>query len=155
MKIAISSEGKELDSNCSSMFGRCSYFIIAETNGENIKKIEEETDADVTIEDDGTTLIYAENQEMGEKAKQMVQKFVEEPEAGKIYRNCPIKRMEDYGAFVEFLPGITGLLHISEVEKQHTNNIYDVLSIGDEVDVLLKKISGPGKFELSIKDLKD
>ena len=125
------------------------------SGGENIKKIEEETDADVTIEDDGTTLIYADDQEKGRKAKEMVKKFVEEPEAGEIYRNCPIKRMEDYGAFVEFLPGITGLLHISEVEKKHTNDIYEVLSVGDEVDVLLKKISGPGKFELSMKELKD
>ena len=85
----------------------------------------------------------------------MVEKLVEKPEPGKVYHDCEVKRLEKYGAFVEFLPGTTGLLHISEVENKHTKDIHDVLSIGDKVDVLLKKISGPGKFELSIKALEN
>ena len=123
--------------------------------GKNIQKIQEETEAEISVEDDGTVLIYADSQKAGQKAKAMVEAVVEEPEAGKVYRDCPVKRLEKYGAFVEFLPGTTGLLHISEVEDKHTKNIHDVLSIGDKVDVLLKKISGPGKYELSIKALKN
>jgi polyribonucleotide nucleotidyltransferase len=123
--------------------------------GKNIQKIQEETEAEISIEDDGTVLIYADSQDAGYRAKAMVEKVAEEPEEGKVYRDCPVKRLEKYGAFVEFLPGTTGLLHISEVEHKHTKNIHDVLSVGDKVDVLLKKISSPGKYELSIKALKD
>lgn len=123
--------------------------------GKHIQKIQDDTEADISVEDDGTVLIYADTQEAGFRARDMVEKLVEKPEPGKVYRDCEVKRLEKYGAFVEFLPGTTGLLHISEVENKHTKDIHNVLSIGDKVDVLLKKISGPGKFELSIKALEN
>jgi len=81
--------------------------------------------------------------------------MMEQPEEGKIYTDCAIKRIETYGAFVEILPGKEGLLHVSEIAWERTNDVNDVFKVGDKVTVLLKKISQPGRFELSVKELQD
>ncbi|MGC9365270.1 MAG: polyribonucleotide nucleotidyltransferase [Fidelibacterota bacterium] len=123
--------------------------------GKNIKAIQANSGAKVEIDDDGTVFISAVNTESAEIAKKAILAMVEQPEEGKIYMDCPVKRIENYGAFVEFLPGKEGLLHVSEIAWERTNDVNDVLKVGDKVTVLLKKISQPGRFELSIRELSE
>jgi polyribonucleotide nucleotidyltransferase len=121
--------------------------------GKNIKAIQADSGATVEIDDDGTVFISAVNTEYAEKAKAMIRAMIEQPEEGKVYTDCTVKRIESYGAFVEILPGKEGLLHVSEIAWKHTKDVSDVLKVGDKVTVLLKKISQPGRWELSMKEL--
>jgi len=121
--------------------------------GKIIRAIQTETGSKVEISDDGTVFISGSDAESGEKARQLIENIIVQPEEGKVYKDCTVKRLESYGAFVEFLPGKEGLMHISEIAWERTANINDVLKLGDKVDVKLKKISGPGRFELSMKEL--
>ena len=121
--------------------------------GKIIRAIQTETGSKVEISDDGTVFISGPDAESGEKARQLIENIIIQPEEGKVYKDCTVKRLESYGAFVEFLPGKEGLMHISEVAWKRTANINDVLKLGDKVDVKLKSIAGPGRFELSMKEL--
>ncbi len=121
--------------------------------GKNIRALQTESNTKIEIDDNGTVFISAADFEAAEKGRQLVLGITAKPEEGKIYHNCPVKRLESYGAFVEFLPGKEGLMHVSEVAWQRTEDINTVLKIGDRVDVLLKKIAAPGRFELSMKEL--
>jgi len=121
--------------------------------GKNIKAVQAQSGAKVEISDDGMIFISAPDGSAGENAKRLIEGMIARPEEGTIYRNCAVKRLETYGAFVEFLPGREGLLHISEVAWKRTADINTVMKLGDKVDVLLKKITSPGRFELSIKEL--
>ncbi len=123
--------------------------------GKTIREIQETSGATVEIDDDGRAFISAPNTEAAMQAKEMIDRLLVKPEEGEIYRDCQVKRLESYGAFVEFLPKTEGLLHISEIEWKRTADINDVLKVGDKVDVKLKKIAGPGRFELSIRELLD
>ncbi len=121
--------------------------------GKIIRAIQTETGSKVEISDDGTVFISGPDAESGEKARQLIENITTQPEEGKVYKNCAVKRLESYGAFIEFLPGKEGLMHISEAAWGRTADINDVLKLGDKVDVKLKKIAGPGRFELSMKEL--
>ncbi len=121
--------------------------------GKNIKALQEKTESVVEIEDDGRVTISAPNTVSAEEAKEIIKKTLEEPEKGKIYEDCKITRLESYGAFVEFLPGTEGLLHISELEWGRTKDIHEKLSVGDTITVKLQDIAAPGKFEISRKAL--
>lgn len=123
--------------------------------GKIIKAIQADSGATVEISDDGTVFISAINTESADIAKKAILALIEQPEEGKIYMDCTVKRIENYGAFVEFLPGKEGLLHVSEIAWERTNDVNDVLKVGDKVTVLLKKISQPGRFELSIRELSE
>jgi len=118
--------------------------------GKNVKKIQEETGANIEIDDDGTVFISAEDRDSGERALEMAQQFTAVPEEGTVYEGV-VKRIEDYGAFVEFLPGKEGLLHISNLQKQRTNKVTDILNVGDTVKVKLIEIDDRGRFDLSRK----
>ncbi|MCD6441496.1 MAG: polyribonucleotide nucleotidyltransferase [Candidatus Marinimicrobia bacterium] len=121
--------------------------------GKNIKAIQADSGATVEIDDTGTVFISAVNTASAEMARNVIESMILQPEEGKIYTGCTVKRIENYGAFVEILPGKEGLLHVSEIAWERTNDVNDVLKVGDKVDVLLKKISQPGRWELSIKEL--
>jgi len=121
--------------------------------GKNIKAVQAQSGAKVEISDDGMIFISAPDGSAGENAKRLIEGMIAKPEEGAIYRNCAVKRLETYGAFVEILPGKEGLLHISEVAWKRTDDINTIMKVGDKVDVLLKKISSPGRFELSMKEL--
>ena len=121
--------------------------------GKIIRAIQTETGSKVEISDDGTVFISGPDAESGEKARQLIENIIVQPEEGKVYKDCTVKRLESYGAFIEFLPGKEGLMHISEAAWGRTADINDVLKLGDKVDVKLKKIAGPGRFELSMKEL--
>jgi polyribonucleotide nucleotidyltransferase len=122
--------------------------------GKVIRGIIEETGAVIDIEDDGSVRIFSADGEAGLKAKAIVESLVEEPEVGKVYDGV-VKRIVDFGAFVEILPGKDGLLHVSEIDIHRVENVHDVLKEGDEIQVKLIGFEREGKIRLSRKVLLD
>jgi len=120
--------------------------------GKVINKIISETDANITIENDGTIYINTPNQASGKKALEMIENIVKEPVVGEIYKGKVTKIM-NFGAFVEFLPGKEGLVHISNIAHERVNKVEDVLSEGDLIEVKLTEITPQGKINLSRKVL--
>ena len=120
--------------------------------GKVVRGIQEETGAQINIENDGTITIAAVDAAAGEKAKQIIESMTEEPEVGKVYQGT-VKRIVDFGAFVEILPGKDGLVHISEWENHRTNSMQDVTNEGDEVTVKIINIDHQGKVKLSRKQV--
>jgi len=120
--------------------------------GKIIRAIVEETGAKIDIDDDGTVLIAAVESEAGEAARERVLAIVEEPEIGKEYLGT-VRRITDFGAFVEILPGTDGLIHISELAHEHVKRVEDILKVGDKVQVKCINIDPEGKVRLSRKAL--
>ena len=118
------------------------------TGGANIRSITEQSGADVNIHDDGTVMIYARRKQGADKALELIAASVEEPEVGKDYDGV-VKRIMDFGAFVEFLPGKEGLLHISKISREHVDSVSDVLEIGQQVRVRLIEIDRLGRANLA------
>ena len=117
-----------------------------------IKKITAETRAKVDIEETGKITIAASNTESAEKAKEMIREITIEAEVGKAYVGKVI-RIEEYGAFIEILPNIVGLLHISEISHQRTRNVRDVIKFGQTVKVKVISIDENNKVRVSKKAL--
>ena len=122
--------------------------------GEMINKIIAETGADIDIKDDGTVFIASPNTESIEKTIQWIQSLTEEPEVGKIYNGKVVKLM-DFGAFVNILPGVDGMVHVSEISEARVERPSDELSEGQEVKVKLIAIDDRGRLNLSIKKAQD
>ncbi len=120
--------------------------------GKVIREIQEKTGVSISIEDDGSIFISAPEENMGNKAHDMIKGILEVPEVGNIYDGT-VKKITPFGAFVEIIPGKEGLLHISEIENYRINKVEDVLKIGDSVKVKLIKIDPQGKLDLSRKTL--
>ncbi|MCL5268414.1 MAG: polyribonucleotide nucleotidyltransferase [Bacteroidetes bacterium] len=120
--------------------------------GKVIKNIVQQTGAEVNIEDDGSVVIAAVSAESSDKAREMIERLVEMPEVGKVYKGT-VKRLMDFGAFVEFLPGKEGLLHISQIDHRRVNKVEDVFKVGDEVEVKLMEVDDMGRYNLSRKVL--
>ncbi len=118
--------------------------------GKMIKKITEQTGASIDIEDDGTVKIACIDSEMAQKAVDIVRSLTEDPEIGRIYRGR-VRRIVNFGAFVEILPGRDGLVHISELEHHRVVRVEDVLSEGDIVLVKVIGVDEEGKIRLSRK----
>lgn len=119
--------------------------------GRVIKKIIEESGADINIEPDGTIFISASEQDAIDKAQLSIKGLVEEVEVGAIYKGI-VKRITDFGAFVEILPGKQGLVHISKLDHSRVEKVKDILSEGDEVLVKVIGIDEQGRINLSRKD---
>ena len=118
--------------------------------GETINKITAETGAEINISEDGLITISAVNTEAIDRALEWVKSLVEEPEVGKIYKGKVVS-IKDFGAFVNILPGIDGMLHISQISDKHLDKVTDVLNVGDEVKVRLDAIDDKGRLSLSMK----
>jgi polyribonucleotide nucleotidyltransferase len=118
--------------------------------GETINKITSETGAQVDINDDGLVTVAAVDTDSIEKALNWIKGLVEEPEVGKIYTGKVVKVM-DFGAFVQFMPGLDGMVHISELANERVEKVTDVVNEGDEVQVKLMAIDDRGRMNLSIK----
>ncbi len=116
--------------------------------GETVRNIQDETGARIDIQDDGTIQIYAVGAESTDKAVQMVEALTEEAEIGRIYTG-KVVRVENYGAFVEILPGTDGLVHISQLDTYRIENPSDVVRVGDEIMVMVTDIGRDGKIRLS------
>lgn len=120
--------------------------------GSTIRSIQEESGAEIEIEDDGTVRVFADNQESMNRAVSEIESIVAEAEVGKIYKG-KVSSVMDYGAFVNILPGKDGLVHISQIAKERVERVADYLEVGQEVDVVVRDIDQRGKISLSMKDL--
>ena len=118
--------------------------------GKNIKAITEETQSSIDVNDDGEVKIMAANKELLEAAKARVLECTAEAEIGKIYRGKVVS-IRDFGAFVEILPGLEGLLHISEMADYRVRQVTDICKEGDYVTVKVVDIDQAGKIRLSRK----
>jgi polyribonucleotide nucleotidyltransferase len=110
-----------------------------------------ETGVEINVEDDGTVTIASSDAEAAARAVAMVKWLTEDAEVGKIY-NGTVKKIVDFGAFVEILPGTEGLLHISQLAKERVNKVTDILKEGDEVRVKVLEVDKQGKIRLSRKE---
>ena len=122
--------------------------------GETIQKIVAETGAQIDIKDDGTVFIASPDQKSIQAAKDWIATIVAVPEVGKVYSNVPVVNVMDFGAFVQILPGIDGLVHVSEMSEERVNKPSDVVKEGDRVDVKLVAIDDRGRLQLSMKAAK-
>lgn len=120
--------------------------------GKMINKIIAETGVQIDIEDDGRVFVTSVKAEGMEKAVKWIKELTHEVAAGEIYDGTVV-RLEDFGAFVNILPGQDGLVHVSEIAWRHVNRPGDVLNIGDKVKVVVKEIDNLGRTNLSIKAL--
>ena len=119
--------------------------------GKNIRQIISETGVTIDVADDGTVTIASSDGDAAARAVAMVMWLTEDAEIGKIYRGT-VKKIVDFGAFVEILPGTEGLVHISQLAKERVNKVTDILGEGDEVMVKVLEIDKQGKIRLSRKD---
>ena len=119
--------------------------------GAVIKSMQEETGATVDIDDDGTVSVFGQNQSSMKACLEIIEGILEEPELDKVYKGTVVK-IVDFGAFVNILPGKDGLLHISEIAHERTEDVSAVLSEGQEIDVKLIGFDR-GKMKLSAKAL--
>lgn len=120
--------------------------------GEVINKITSETGAEVDIKEDGLITIASPNGESIEKALNWIKSLVEEPEVGKIYQGKVVS-IKDFGAFVNILPGIDGMLHISQLSDKRVGEVTDVLKEGQTVRVKLTEIDNRGRLSLTMKGI--
>jgi polyribonucleotide nucleotidyltransferase len=120
--------------------------------GKNIRSIVQESGAEINIDDDGTVTIAAVEKESSDIAIRRILGMTEMPEIGKVY-NATVKKITDFGAFVEILPGKEGLIHVSQLDVNRVENVSDFLKLGDKIDVKLMHVDADGKMSLSHKAL--
>jgi polyribonucleotide nucleotidyltransferase len=120
--------------------------------GKVIKRITEETGAQIDIEDTGEIRIAAYSMESGKRAEEIIRGIVDDPEVGMVFKG-KVRSIVSFGAFIEIVPGKDGLLHISEIDHKRTNRVEDVLQMGDEVEVKVIAVDREGKIKLSRKVL--
>ena len=118
--------------------------------GETINKITAETGAEINIEENGLITVSAADNDKIQKALDWIKSLVEEPEPGKIYKG-KVVTIKDFGAFVNILPGIDGMLHISQISDKRLAKVTDALQVGDEINVRLDAIDDKGRLSLSMK----
>jgi len=119
--------------------------------GKNIRNVIAQTGAKIDVEDDGKVNIAAVDSAAMEKAIAMIKELVQDAEIGQVYLG-KVRKIMDFGAFVEILPGLDGLVHISQLDDTHVKNVRDVLNEGDEVLVKVLDIDQQGKIKLSRKE---
>ena len=117
--------------------------------GETINKITGETGAMVDIDDSGLITVAGANEAI-DKAVEWIKSLVEEPEVGKVYEGTVVT-IKDFGAFVNILPGVDGMLHISQISDKRVANVTDVLKMGQKVKVKLTAIDDKGRLSLTMK----
>ena len=118
--------------------------------GKNIKKLQDDTGAQIDIEDDGTVFISCVDQAAAEKARDLVEAMTAEVKVGKIYPGKVVS-IKEFGAFVEIAPETDGLCHVSELSDKYVQNVDDIVKIGDEIRVKVILIDDQGRIKLSRK----
>jgi polyribonucleotide nucleotidyltransferase len=116
--------------------------------GKTIRAIQEQTGAKIDIEEDGSVFIASADGEASEKAIEMVKALTEDAEVGKIYTG-KVVRTTDFGAFVEILPGVDGMVHISQLADYRVPSVDEVVKVGDEIMVMVTDVDNDGKIRLS------
>ncbi|MFH1541584.1 MAG: polyribonucleotide nucleotidyltransferase [bacterium] len=128
--------------------------MVIGPGGKMIKKIVEETGANIDIEDDGRVLITAVDAEGGKRARKMIESITYEPNVGDVF-NGEVVRIMPFGAFVELVPGKDGLVHISQISDRRIAKVEDAINIGDKVIVKLMEKDEKGRLNLSMKAVSD
>jgi polyribonucleotide nucleotidyltransferase len=116
--------------------------------GKVIRGIQEQTGVKIDIDDDGSVYIASTEGEAADQAVEMVKALTEDAELGKIYTG-KVVRTTDFGAFVEILPGVDGMVHISQLADYRVPSVEDVVHVGDEIMVMVTDIDSSGKIRLS------
>jgi len=122
--------------------------------GKTIKELVATFNAKINVEDDGKVSIAAANRELGEKVMARIEELTGSPEVDKVY-NGKINRIEDYGLFVEIMPGVTGLLHVSEVSQRRIRDVRQEYKLGDMIEVKVMSLDRDGKMKLSHRVLEN
>ena len=126
--------------------------LVIGPGGKTIRGIIEETGVKIDIEDvTGLAIIASADVKAAETAKKRIEAIIEEPAVGKDYEAL-IKKITNYGAFAEFMPGKEGLIHISELDTSRVGAVTDIVKVGDKVKVILKNIDREGRYDLSRKE---
>jgi len=118
--------------------------------GKMIRKITADSGAQIEVEDDGTVRIASSNEESTQRAINYIQGITEEPEVGRVY-NATVKRIMNFGAFCEILPGKEGLVHISELSDGYVESVESAVKVGDQFSVKVIEIDSMGRVNLSKK----
>ncbi len=116
--------------------------------GKNIRAMQEETGTKIDIEEDGTVYISATDKAGESAARERIEMLTETPQLGRIYTGRVV-RTADFGAFIQILPNIDGMVHISQLDSQRVEKVEDVVQVGDEVSVMVTNIDPDGKIRLS------
>ena len=116
--------------------------------GKMIRSIQEETGAKIDIGEDGSVFIASSDGESARRARELVESLTETPVLGRIYTGRVV-RITDFGAFVEILPNVDGMVHISQLDSERVERVEDVVSMGDEITVMVTGIDQQGKIRLS------
>jgi len=119
--------------------------------GETIQRITAETETEISIEQDGSVIITAPDREAFQKAEAQIMLIAFEPEAGDIFE-AKVERVENFGAFVEFAPGRSGLVHVSKFAPERIENLSDFVAVGDTLKVRLLEKDREGRYNLSHKE---
>jgi polyribonucleotide nucleotidyltransferase len=120
--------------------------------GKNIRQLVKDSGAEINIEDDGTVTIAAVEKESSDKALNYIRSLTQMPEVGQVYK-ATVKKITDFGAFVEILPGKEGLVHVSQLDVNRVERVENFIKLGDQIDVKLVFIDDDGKMSLSHKIL--
>jgi polyribonucleotide nucleotidyltransferase len=120
--------------------------------GKNIRELSERTGAEIEIEEDGTVNIYATSQEAIDSAVKSIQMYDFKPVIGEIYEGKVVSVMP-YGGFVELVPGVSGLVHVSELSDEFVKDVHQFINEGDVVKVKVVGVDNQGKIKLSMKDI--
>jgi polyribonucleotide nucleotidyltransferase len=126
--------------------------IIIGPGGKTIKGIIDQTGCSVDVNDDGTVAVASADSDAVKRAIQIIEGLTAEPEVGRIYKGT-IKRLVDFGAFVEILPNNEALLHVSEIAHERVENPADILKEGDEIEVKVISVERDGKVRLTRREL--
>jgi len=121
--------------------------------GKNIRELTETFEVEIDVEEDGRVYVAATSEENGKKAVEKIEGMTRTVEVGEQFEG-PVKRILDFGAFVEILPGQEGLVHISKLADRHVDKVEDVVKMGDIIPVKVIKIDEQGRIDLSLKDAK-
>jgi polyribonucleotide nucleotidyltransferase len=124
--------------------------LLIGPGGKVIKEISAATDSKIDVDDEGRVMIASPDGDLAKAAIDMVGRIVQEAEVGKLYKG-KVRKIMDFGAFVEILPGTDGLIHISQLDKERVNKVTDILREGDEVLVKVLDIDKNGRIALSRK----
>jgi len=120
--------------------------------GKVIRSIQDTTGCKIDVSDDGTVLIATDNAAAAKAAREMIEGIVEEAKVGKVYDGI-VRKIMDFGAFVQVMPGTDGLVHVSQIANERVENVRDYLKEGQKVRVKCIRVDNNGKISLSMKEL--
>jgi polyribonucleotide nucleotidyltransferase len=124
--------------------------LLIGPGGKTIKEISAKTDSSINVDDEGNVMVSSPDEETSKAALSMINDITQDAEIGKLYKG-KVRKIMDFGAFVEILPGTDGLIHISQLDKERVNKVTDILNEGDEVLVKVLDVDKNGKISLSRK----